>query len=44
MIKEAKEIAKDFYDVRKWTLEQWGWGACLGMVVAVAIKVIIFGR
>jgi len=40
VVKETKEM----FNVRKWNFEQWGWGACLVMIVTVAIKVIIFGR
>ena len=42
VVKTTKEVAKDVYDVRKWTLEQWGWGACLVMVIATFVKVTFF--
>lgn len=42
VIQTSKEIAKDTFNVRKWTLEQWGWGACLVMVVATFVKVAFF--
>jgi hypothetical protein len=36
VVKETKEM----FNVKKWNLEQWGWGAILVMLVATAIKII----
>lgn len=37
VVKETKEM----FNVKKWTLEQWGWGAILVMLIATGIKLVI---